>query len=157
KERTVSENNYDSAAIAALVPALAVRDVSQTIAWFEALGFQTAFAMRMPDGSVVHAHLARGGAQVMLGPACAETVPGASGLEIYITVHGEDLDALCERARAAAITIGREPHDEFWGDRIFQVLHPDGYRFTFAKHVRDVSPEAMQAAMDEWASAQVPA
>lgn len=153
----MAESNSQPTSSTALVPALSVRDVNRSIAWFEALGFHVSFSLPMPDGTIGHAHLARGGAELMLGPACAEMEPGASGMSLYVTLRDEDLDALYQRARAAGITITREPHDEFWGDRIFEILHPDGYRFTFARHVRDVSTESMQAAMNQWAAAQVPA
>ncbi len=145
-----------------LVPTLTVSDPRASLEWFEKLGFQTVFQMAMPDGAIMHAHLARGGAQLMLGPACPDSAakgmaPGSTGMDLYITLRDETADALYERARAAGITIGEEPRDQFWGDRTFQVRHPDGYRIWFAQHVRDVSPEEMHRAAAEWAATAVKA
>jgi uncharacterized glyoxalase superfamily protein PhnB len=139
-----------------LVPALTVRDPRQSLEWFEKLGFQTLYTGRMPDGSIVHAHVARKGAHLMLG-ACMMHEPGASGMELYITLQGEDVDGLYERARQAGIAIEQEPTDQFWGDRTFQALHPDGYRITFSQHVRDVSQEELQAVLAQYAAAAAPA
>src|SRR5207248_5004011 len=68
-----------------------------------------------------------------------------------LNLRDEDVDGLCDRARQGGVTIGEEPNDKFWGDRTFQVVHPDGYRITFAKHVRDVSEQEMHEAMKQWA------
>jgi len=139
-----------------LLPGLAVRDPRATLDWFEQLGFETMSVMNLPDGSIGHALLAREGVALMIGP-CMQREPGASGMDLWINVGDDDLDAYCEDLRDDGVAITQEPHDEFWGDRIFEVTHPDGYRFIFRKHVRDVSSEAMQAAMNEWASAQASA
>src|SRR5690349_2900916 len=114
----------------ALIPALAVRDVRASLAWLEQLGFQTVMTMPAPDGSIVHAHVARGGAQLMLGPGCMGVEYGAPGLNLYIGIE-DSVDALCARARERGVMVKSEPADQFWGDRIFEVEHPDGYRLTF--------------------------
>ena len=139
-----------------LVPCLNVRDPRASIAWFEKLGFRTVYAMPLPDGSIGHAHLARKGAELMLG-SCPTTEPGASGMQLYITLGDESVDELCAHARRAGIEIGQDLQDQFWGDRTFEVVHPDGYHFIFAQHVRDVSMEEMQEAMNQWAAAGAPA
>ena len=134
-----------------LIPALSTSDPRATLAWLEKLGFQTVMTMPMPDGSIGHAHAARGDAHLMLGPTCGKGI-GAPGLTLYINIQ-DSVDELCERARASGVSVTQEPRDEFWGDRLFEVEHPDGYRFSFANHVRDVSPEEMKRAMDQWAAA----
>ncbi len=140
-----------------LVPALSVSDVRQTLEWFERLGFRTLYTMPAPDGTLIHAEAARGGVRLMFGHGCADSRPGASGLNLYISLRGEHVDDVYERARQEGLTVGREPTDQFWGDRTFEVVHPDGYRLTFGEHVRDVSPEEMQAAVNQWAAAGAPA
>jgi PhnB protein len=132
------------------MPALSVSDPKQSLEWFEKLGFQTLFSMAMPNGTIGHAHVARKGVHLMLGP-CEHR--GAPGIELYINLKNEDVDAVYERVSRAGVTIGSAPQDQFWGDRTFQVLHPDGYRITFAQHVREVPEAEMQAAMDAWATA----
>src|SRR5437899_2683569 len=117
----------------ALMPMIAVRDPKATIAWFEKLGFKQEGTMEAPDGGIVHAHLTRGPElRFMLGPARGET--GSAGLELYVTLD-ESVDALYQRAAAAGIAADGAPQDQFWGDRTFTAVHPDGYRIMFAQHV----------------------
>jgi len=149
--------DYDPSQMPDLVPALTVRDPRASLAWFEKLGFHTLGTMEMPNGEIGHAHVVRKGVHVMLGPACPTTEPGATGLELYVNLRDEDVDSLCDRARQGGVTIGEEPNDKFWGDRTFQVVHPDGYRITFAKHVRNVSEQEMQDALNQWAAAEATA
>ncbi len=149
----MAEQSYDPAQYPELIASFAVRNPKASLAWFGKLGFQTSYQMPMPDGSVAHAEVVRKGVHLMLGRA-GECVPGSTGLSLYINLRDEAVDDLCARARAAGVTIDQEPHDEFWGDRIFQVSHPDGYRLIFAQHVRDVSHEEMQEAVKQWAGAQ---
>jgi uncharacterized glyoxalase superfamily protein PhnB len=138
-----------------LIPALSVSDPRASLAWLEKLGFKTVMAMPMPDGSIAHAHAARGDAHVMLGPPCGQGL-GAPGLTLYVNI-ADSVDELHARARASDIAISQEPTDQFWGDRTFTVEHPDGYKFCFAHHVRDVSEEEMKRAMEQWAAAGAPA
>lgn len=56
-------------------------------------------------------------------------------------------EGVFDRAVAAGATIKRPVQDEFWGDRYGTVEDPFGHRWSIATHVRDVSPEEMQAAM----------
>ena len=136
-----------------LIPSLSVRDPRATLAWFEKLGFRTLYSMEMPDGTIGHAHVARGDAHIMLGQASPTCGIGAEGMQLYITLTDETVDALHERARQAGITVEHEPTDQFWGDRTFEVSHPDGYHLMFSQHIRDVSQEEMKAAMEQWAMA----
>ena len=41
------------------------------------------------------------------------------------------------------------PDDMFWGDRYGVVTDPFGHNWSFATHVRDLSPADIQAAMKE--------
>ncbi len=140
-----------------LIPSIVVRDPRETLQWFEKLGFRTVMAMPMPDGSIAHAHVARRNAHIMLGPdTCAQVKLQAGSMWLYVNVD-ENVDALCERVRQAGVEISQEPTDQFWGDRTVEVTHPDGYKLTLYQHVRDVSMEEMQQAMNDWAAAAVPA
>ncbi|HZS00101.1 MAG TPA: VOC family protein [Chloroflexota bacterium] len=153
----MADQTYSPEQMPELIPSLAVSDTRQTLEWFERLGFRAAFTMAMPDGTIGHAHVVRNGVHVMFGPSCADSRPGSTGMQLYINLRGEHVDDLYERARQEGLTITMTPTDQFWGDRIFNVVHPDGYTFIFAEHVRDATPEEMQAAMEQWAAAGAPA
>lgn len=135
-----------------LIPALAVRDVKESLAWFERLGFQTTVALPGPDGQIVHAMVARGDAQIMFGPAQGTDI-GGKGVVLYVNLSDISVDDYYQQARQAGAQIAQEPTDQFWGDRTFDVTHPDGYVFTFSQTVRQVSPEEMMEAMKQMAPA----
>ena len=42
-----------------------------------------------------------------------------------------------------------EVADQFWGDRYGSIRDPFGHNWSLATHVRDMTPEEMQAAMAE--------
>jgi PhnB protein len=137
----------------AVVPSLIVHDVRATLDWFAKLGFETAFEMAGPDGSLVHAEVRRGpDVSFMMGPATWGGNPGSTGMSVYINLQ-ESVDAYHDQVQTAGITIADPLTDQFWGDRTFTVEHPDGYRIMFAQHICDVSEAEMQEAMAQMASA----
>ena len=122
-----------------IMPSFAVSDCQASIEWFEKLGFVSLGAATMPDGTIMHAELSRGPARIMLGPSMGGL--GAPGLELYMNLGNESVDALYESVRTAGVTISEEIQDQFWGDRTFKVQHPDGYAIMFAQTVRVVAME----------------
>lgn len=135
-----------------VVPIMVVRDMPATLEWFKKLGFATVYTMPGPDGGIAHAEVARDAdTRLMLSPASWGGTPGSTGMSLYIKVDGS-VDAYYSRITSAGIAVTEPPADQFWGDRIFTIEHPDGYRITFWEHVRDVSPEEMQRAMAQMAS-----
>ena len=41
-----------------------------------------------------------------------------------------------------------EPSDQFYGDRVYRCTDLEGHHWTFAMHVRDVSRDEAEAAID---------
>jgi PhnB protein len=140
----------------AVVPSIVVSDMKATLDWFHKLGFQTQDEMAGPDGSLVHAEVRRGDVVLMMGPSGFGGTPGSTGMSLYV-VLGESVDDYHGKVSAAGVTITEPLTDQFWGDRTFQVEHPDGYRIMFSQHVRDVSAEEMAKAMEQMAGAGAPA
>jgi PhnB protein len=137
----------------AIVPSLIVSDVSATLDWFGKLGFETLDSMATPDGAVVHAEVGRGpDVRLMLGPGGWGGTPGSTGMSLYINAR-ESIDDYHDAVKAAGVEIKEPLTDQFWGDRTFSVEHPDGYRLMFAQHIRDVSAEEMQAALEQMSGA----
>ncbi len=132
---------YPPVAPLALTPMFAVRDPKASIAWFEKLGFTSLGAATTPDGTIMHAELVRGPSRIMIGPAQGEV--GAPGLELYMRLD-DGIGGFYSSVRAAGVTIVEHLRDQFWGDRTFTVMHPDGYRIMFAQTIRDVSMEEIQ-------------
>jgi len=59
----------------------------------------------------------------------------------------EDADAFAARAVAAGAKLTMPVADMFWGDRYGQLEDPFGHRWSVATHVRDMTPEEIQAAI----------
>lgn len=127
-----------------LVPYLAYADAPAALAFLSrAFGFEEKFRLPMPDGRIGHAELTLGGDVVLMlasvypemGFASPADLPGLPG---QVFCYVDDVDAHCERARAAGATIRAEPRDEPHGDRMYRAVDPEGHRWMFATHVKDV-------------------
>jgi PhnB protein len=137
-----------------LVPSIMVNDVKGTLAWFSKLGFKTEVEMATPDGGIAHAEVSYApDVRIMIGPAgFGPGQPGSTGMSLYITLK-DSVDAYHDKVKAAGVAITDPLTDQFWGDRTFMVEHADGYKIMFSQHVRDVTPEEMDAAMKQMAPA----
>ena len=98
-----------------------------------------------PDGDVIHAELEIADGLIMLGcPASDYRNPKNLGhLTQGLYVYVDDLDKHFQQAKEAGADIVNEPEDQFYGDRRYTVLDPEGHQWFFAQHVRDVAPEDM--------------
>jgi uncharacterized glyoxalase superfamily protein PhnB len=131
------------------------RDPRAALAWLErAFGFETTMAIDGPDEnpSMCHYEMSLDGrGRVMIGGEWADWArsPASTGGVNTQSIHVEltsDLQAHCEQARAAGAVIAAEPEDQFYGDRTYRAVDPEGHVWTFSVHVRDVSvAEAEQA------------
>ena len=131
-----------------IVSQLAYRDLDAALAWLERVfGFRERREARFlnPDGSVGHAEmetlwgtgfmLGQGGGHGLASPR--DVGAGTQFLAVYV----DDVDAHCERARAAGAAICAELEDKPWGDRAYEVEDLEGHRWMFCQHLRDVPPE----------------
>ena len=134
------------------------RDVKAALEWLErAFGFELTMAIEGPPDAPEMGHWemsCAGEGRVMIGaeweslvrsPAAIE---GANTQRVHVMLSGTaaDLDAHCDNARANGATISMEPADQFYGDRTYRALDPEGRSWTFSARVRDVSrAEAEQA------------
>lgn len=71
------------------------------------------------------------------------------GSPVTIHLYVEHADAVFERAVAAGAKVRMPIGDMFWGDRYGVLEDPFGHYWSVATHMRDVSPEEMQRAMQE--------
>lgn len=137
------------------VPALTYRDPKAAIDWLErAFDFELTMAIDGPDGDATQGHyeMGYGGrGRLMIGgewsdwtrsPASGD---GRNSSSVHVAV-ARDIDAHCERARAAGARIVVEPSDQFYGDRTYRCVDPEGHHWTFAMHVRDVTRAEAEAA-----------
>lgn len=125
------------------IPYLSYADAPAAIAFLErAFGFEEHVRFPMPDGRVGHAELAIGDHCVMLatayeemGMASPSTLPAVHG---QVLCYVDDVDAHYARAKAAGANITKELEDQPHGDRTYRATDPEGHRWIFATHVKDV-------------------
>src|SRR6266850_3256141 len=109
-----------------------------------------------PDGKVMHASIRIGDSVLMLNDEMPEW--GSFGAKHFkgspVTIHlyVENADAVFEQAVGAGAKVTMPLADMFWGDRYGKVEDPFGHHWSIGTHVRDVSPEEMQKAMEQMGS-----
>ena len=135
-----------------IVPALSYDDAAAAIEFLcRAFGFAETSRLEMPDGAIGHAEVALLGNTVMLASAYPEGGLGGPGdlphLHSFVTVYVDDVDAHYARAVAEGATITEELADQFYGDRVYRALDPEGHRWSFHERIREVSEAEMQAAV----------
>lgn len=143
-------------------PAVCYRDPKAALAWLErAFGFEVSMAIDGPpeEPAMGHYEMSSAGAgRIVVGGEWSDrtrspaNAGGANTQSVLVRVP-EGIDAHCERARAAGAVIAEEPVDEFYGDRKYRALDPEGHCWTFAMRVRDVSKAEAEAALGQSISA----
>lgn len=129
-----------------VAPYLYYNDVAEALTWLSsAFGFKERMRMPGPDGGVMHAEMEIEDGLIMLGcPSDDYQNPKKLGhLTQGLYVYVEDVDKHFKQAKESGADIVDEPEDQFYGDRRYTVLDPEGHQWFFAQHVRDVAPEDM--------------
>jgi uncharacterized glyoxalase superfamily protein PhnB len=108
-----------------------------------AFGFQEVLRFTGAEGYVNHAEMQLGDGVIFLGdPGDDYKNPKRLGQDtVGIYVYVDDVDAHCDRARAAGAEIVRDPSDEEYGDRRYDAVDPEGHRWYFAQRIRSVAAE----------------
>jgi uncharacterized glyoxalase superfamily protein PhnB len=137
-----------------LSPMLSVRSIEETYRFYtNVLGFLPGGAFPGPDGKLGHAMVSLGGIMLMFGridaagmdPAFAKTSylenvkknALGGGVNLYINLGPGSVDAFFKIVRERNAKTLNEPETKWWGDRLFNVVDPDGYVLTFAETVED--------------------
>jgi len=133
-------------------PYLHIRGAADAIEFYKkAFGATERMRMAQPDGRIGHAELEVGDSCIMLADEFPEKeIYGAKhygGSAVSLMLYVADCDATYSRAIAAGARSVREPADQFYGDRMAGVEDPFGFRWHIGTHVKDVSMEELQAAM----------
>lgn len=109
-----------------------------------------------PQGKLMHAMIRIGDSAVMLVDEfpdwCSFGPKSLKGSPVTIHLYVEDVDAFVKRAVAAGAKITMPLDDMFWGDRYCKLEDPFGHHWSVATHIRDVSPQEMQQAMQNMAA-----
>ena len=117
----------------------------------EAFGFEVRMRVLDDDGNLLHSELDFGEGMIMVGQsgnrgghpefnlASPKSHGGANTQSLCLVV--DDADAHCERARKAGAKIIMEPAtqdygEEYWADRTYGALDPEGHLWWFMHRVR---------------------
>lgn len=134
-----------------LVSAVCYRDSRAALAWLEkAFGFELVFLVEDAEGNVGHSEMRFGNACVMIGNEWSAdhkspaSIGGKNTQTVHIQLSEGDLDAHCERARAAGAEIIAEPETQFYGDRTYRCKDLEGHIWTVARNVEDITIAEME-------------
>jgi uncharacterized glyoxalase superfamily protein PhnB len=133
------------------------REAATMIDWLcEAFGFALRLKVEGDGGRVEHSELTYGDGLVMV---CSEKIGDASrfgvdmksplslagGTTQGVMVFVDDVDAHCAHARGAGARIVDPPTlhdygDDYWADRSYGALDPEGHLWWFTQRMRDPKP-----------------
>jgi PhnB protein len=138
-----------------VTPAIIVRGADDAIDFYKrAFGAEEIHIMRGPDGGVAHAEIRIGDSMIMLGeenPAWGTKSPlSTNGTPSSLHLYVDNADAAFDRAVKAGATVSQPLEDAFWGDRYGKITDPFGHSWGIATHIKDMTPEEMQKAGEEW-------
>lgn len=123
------------------------RDPRAALIWLQkTFGFEPSMVVSDAAGGLVHAEMRFGEGYIIVDSewaghiASPASIGGRNTQSVYVRLE-EDIDAHCDRARAAGAEIVEEPADHFYGERQYRARDPEGHVWTFTRTVRVVSRE----------------
>ena len=136
-----------------LASAVCYQDAKAALLWLEAaFGFEPVMVILDKDGQLMHSEMRFGEALVMVGNEwspkhkSAKSLGGINTQTVHVQL-ASGLDEHCERARKAGAIIDQEPETQFYGDRTYRAVDPEGHFWTFGQTVQAMEPEAWDKAM----------
>ena len=134
---------------ATITPTLIFDDAAAAMTLYtQAFGATEDYRTLMPNGKIMHACLQIGSSKLFLSdlmPNC-----GSSTQHSCFYLYVEDVDAACAKAAEAGLELTMPPADMFWGDRMGALKDKFGIRWTIATHQRDLSPDEMEQAKNDF-------
>ena len=124
------------------MPMIAVASVDATRNFYvEKLGFTHVMGMVGKDGGLDFVTVVLGDARVMFMRGGSRAKPdGKQPVEIYLPVA--KVDEYHDRVKRNGVTITDPLTMQWWGDRTFKVLDPNGYELWFYTNVAEPVPPA---------------
>jgi uncharacterized glyoxalase superfamily protein PhnB len=128
-------------------------DAAKAIDWLcKAFGFEVALRVDGEGGRIEHSQLVLDGGLVVVASIRRDASRPGAGLRVSprevggkntqsLMAYVDDVDAHCARARAAGATIAIEPATtdygpEYWADRGYEAVDPEGHRWWFIQRMR---------------------
>lgn len=136
-------------------------DPRAAIDWLcDAFGFSVQMKVEGDDGSIHHSELVLGGGLIMVGDAnrkgprdtahrrSPKTVDGINTQAMMVYVDDADAHAAHARSRGASIVAGPDTHDygdDYWTDRGYECVDPEGHHWWFFSRVKSGPKAAPKA------------
>lgn len=133
-----------------VTPSMAMDGCAEAIEFYKkAFGAQEVTRAPDPTGKKIwHAAIRIGDSQIFLNDAMPEMDAKPMPTRLWVYVDG--VDAAFKRATDAGCKVSMPVDDMFWGDRMGMVTDRWGNEWTLAQHMRDLSPEELKKAQDEF-------
>ena len=101
-------------------------------------------------GRTMHIHLYVNGGSLMLSDPYPEYgYPWEAPKGCTLTLRVDDIDFWWKRGVEAGMEVVTPVEVMFWGDRYAVVADPFGHKWSFATHIKDMTPAEMEAGMKE--------
>lgn len=137
-----------------LIPHLVVNGAAEAMDFYKkAFGAEEISRAPAPDGKrLMHAAMTIGGRPFYLCDDFPEYCGGQSrnpvalkGTPVTIHQYVRDVDAAVAKAEKAGAKVTMPAQDMFWGDRYAVTEDPFGHSWSFATHIKDMTPSEMEA------------
>ena len=118
-----------------VTPSFTATDLQRSIAFYrDVLGFVIGDEWR-EDGALAGCEIRAGAVMFMLGQDdFKKGRDRQKGLGARVWCHtAQDLDRLAAEIKARGGVLDQEPQDMPWGDRVFMITDPDGFKLTFVQ------------------------
>ncbi len=141
-------------------PSLVVSNSKEAIEFYKkAFDAREIYQMPTPDGKTMHAMIQIGDSFVMMSdefPQMGARSPiSIGGTSTTIHLYVEDADKTYNQAIDAGAKPTMPMMDAFWGDRYGSLIDPYGHSWGIATHQKDMSPEEMRKAAEEFMAKQI--
>ncbi len=134
----------------ALTAQLSVDGAAEAIALYKR-AFGAEEINRAPDPSgkkIWHAAVRIGDSVLFVNDVFPDM--GGKPTTASLWIYSDGVDQLFKRATDAGLTVKMPLMDMFWGDRMGQVADKWGVQWNLAQHVKDMTPEEMKRAQDQF-------
>lgn len=136
----------------AFISSIVYKDHRAALKWLQkAFGFEVGEVLTDSKDNIVHAEMTHDDGVIMIGNEFAawarspSSIGGTNTQRIHVRL-GKGIDEHCERARQAGAVIENSPATQFYGDRTYTAVDPEGHHWTFAQTVKQVSLAEMEQA-----------
>jgi len=135
KPKPPARRQPETLRLRAIAPTLTATDLQRSIAFYrDVLGFMVGEEWR-EKGVLAGVEIHAGAVSFMLNQDdFAKGRDRQKGVGMRIYAHtAQDIDRLAAQIRERGGVLDQEPKDMPWGDRVFMISDPDGFKLTFVQ------------------------